>query len=111
MSTAVSPNNAKIAFRGRAKGQKMAKKAHKSAKDAPSACGPVSDPKWQAEDDVRTLERAEEVESDPGRMKRAAVVAKEKAKAMNSVVNSLVKRGLISDRERDRLDSKRNAPR
>lgn len=85
----------------------MAKKARKSTKtDSCAPCAP--DPKWQAEDDVRTLERAEEVKSDPARLKRAATVATEKASAMNSVVAGLVKRGLISDRQRDKLAQKRN---
>lgn len=34
--------------------------------------------KWQAEDDLRTLQRAKEVESDKARMKAAKALAQEK---------------------------------
>lgn len=35
--------------------------------------------KWQAEDDVRTLMRAQEIQADRARMARAAQIAKQKA--------------------------------
>lgn len=35
--------------------------------------------KWQAEDDVRTLMRAQEIQADRARMARAASIAKQKA--------------------------------
>lgn len=80
----------------------MAKKS--TAKDVP--CSPVTDLKYQAEDDVRTLERAEEIKADPARMKRAAASAGEKAAAMNKVVGDLSKRGLISDKAASKIKGK-----
>lgn len=35
--------------------------------------------KWQAEDDVRTLMRAQEIQADRARMARAGQIAKQKA--------------------------------
>lgn len=37
-----------------------------------------SDKDWQAEDDMRTLARAEEIRKDPARLKAALAKAKEK---------------------------------
>ena len=39
---------------------------------------PSIDRDWQAEDDLRTLTRAEEIKADPKRMKAAQMLAKEK---------------------------------
>lgn len=75
----------------------------KSKGDMPTTCGP--DPKWQADDDVRTLERAEEIKAEDGRMKAAAKIAQEKSAAMNKVAASLVKRGLISDKAKAKIKS------
>lgn len=37
--------------------------------------------RWQAEDDVRTLVRAEEIRKDKDRLRRARALAKKQAKA------------------------------
>lgn len=44
------------------------------------------DNKWRAEDDMRTLTRAKEIESDRARMIAAQKVATQKIKEMQSVV-------------------------
>lgn len=69
-----------------------------------SVCGP--DPKWQAEDDLRTMERAEEIKADPARMKKAAEVAKEKSAALNKVTEQLARKGLISDKAKAKIKGK-----
>lgn len=44
--------------------------------------------KWQAEDDMRTLMRAKEVENDPKRFKAAKEMAKKKLMEMAAVAGS-----------------------
>lgn len=44
------------------------------------------DDKWQVEDDLRTLQRAEEIKKDPKRMKACQEMAKEKMTQMAGVV-------------------------
>ena len=46
--------------------------------------------KWQAEDDMRTLTRAKEIEADRARMAAAKKVAEQKIKEMQSVVSKKV---------------------
>lgn len=46
---------------------------------------PFSDARWQAEDDLRTLTRAEEIKRDPKRLKAAKALAKEKLAEMASI--------------------------
>ncbi len=41
--------------------------------------------KWQAEDDMRTLARAEEIRRDPKRLKAAQAIAKEKIKELEAL--------------------------
>ena len=48
----------------------------KIVSDIPSAY-PKEDNKWRAEDDLRALQRAKEIESDKSRMKAAKAIAKE----------------------------------
>jgi len=40
---------------------------------------------WEAEDDLRTLQRAMEIKNDPARLKRAQELAKEKLQEMAQV--------------------------
>lgn len=42
--------------------------------------------KWRVEDDVRTLERAEEIRKDPERMKKAVNMMKDKMDKIKSFV-------------------------
>jgi hypothetical protein len=46
----------------------------------------ISDKKWQAEDDMRTLARAKEIESDKTRHAAAKKQAEAKIKEMQSIV-------------------------
>lgn len=43
--------------------------------------------RWQAEDDMRTLTRAKEIEADRARMAAAKRIAEQKIKEMQKVVN------------------------
>jgi hypothetical protein len=45
--------------------------------DGPSTSYAKEDQKWRAEDDLRALQRAREIEGDKSRMKAAKAVAKE----------------------------------
>ncbi len=42
---------------------------------------------WRAEDDMRTLARAEEIKRDPARLKAAQKKAREKLEELQSVAN------------------------
>lgn len=43
------------------------------------------DKEWQAEDDMRTLVRAEEIRKDPKRLKAAQQLAKKRAEELNAL--------------------------
>ena len=45
----------------------------------------VDQDKWQAEDDMRTLARAEEIRKDSKRFKAAVAMAKEKVKELEAL--------------------------
>jgi len=49
----------------------------KIVSEGPSTTYAKEDQKWRAEDDLRALQRAREIESDKSRMKAAKAVAKE----------------------------------
>lgn len=59
--------------------------------------------RWELEDALRVLTRAEELRSDPKLMRDVAKFAKDKAEEAEEVAESLSKRGLISDKEAERL--------
>lgn len=61
----------------------MAKKASNKI----SGMSPFDDSKWQADDDLRTLQRALEIKKDPKRLKRAQDLAKEKLAEMAKIAN------------------------
>lgn len=46
---------------------------------------PAMDKKWQAQDDLHHLKRAEEVKSDPSRLKAAQAEAKAQLQALQKV--------------------------
>lgn len=54
----------------------------KIVSDSPSPSYAKEDQKWRAEDDLRALQRAREIESDKSRMKAAKAVAKEQLNAL-----------------------------
>lgn len=58
-------------------------------KDAVTASAPRDD--WRAEDDMRTLARAEEVKNDPARYKAALAMAKEKMAELAELVGQAKK--------------------
>lgn len=60
---------------------------------------------YQAEDDVRTLQRAEEIKGDGDRMKRAAGKAKDQAANAKKIIE-LHKAGKISDKAKAKLEAK-----
>lgn len=49
----------------------------KIVNDSPSPAYAKEDQKWRAEDDLRALQRAREIEGDKSRMKAAKAIAKE----------------------------------
>lgn len=51
----------------------------------PSAEQKAQEKRYRAEDDLRTLRRAEEVRSDPGRVRMAQRVAREEVKVLSRV--------------------------
>lgn len=80
------------------------------SKDAAVPSEPMSDKerqlKWQTEDDLRAFTRAEEVRGDPKRVKRVVELAKTQSAETDSVVASLAKRGLISDKAKAKMKGK-----
>ena len=50
-----------------------------------SASMAMREREWEAEDDLRTLQRAMEIKNDPARLKRAQELAKEKLQEMAQV--------------------------
>ncbi len=48
----------------------------------------AEDKKWEAEDDLRTLRRAKEIQDSPSRVKAATKVAEEEIKALNDLTKS-----------------------
>jgi hypothetical protein len=50
----------------------------------------MDEKRWQAEDDMRTLTRAKEIEADRARMAAAKRIAEQKIKEMQKVVNKPV---------------------
>lgn len=61
----------------------------KAKKSNMASCAPEPNPEWQAEDDLRTLTRAEEVRSDPARLKRVRRVQEKQVRALRRVGSSL----------------------
>jgi hypothetical protein len=45
----------------------------------------LEEARWRTESDLRTLRQAEEIRSDPSRLKRAATMAAEEMKALQAV--------------------------
>ncbi len=86
----------------------MAKKSGAQAPStSPVASEPMSDKerqiKYQTEDDLRSLTRAQEIMDDPARLKRVRELADEQSDELEKVVSELSKRGLISDKERAKM--------
>jgi hypothetical protein len=75
--------------------------------NSPIPSEPMSDKerqlKYQTEDDLRSLTRAEEVLEDKDRAKRALAMAQEQADETTSVIERLSKRGLISDKAKAKM--------
>jgi hypothetical protein len=50
-----------------------------------TASYPKEDQKWRAEDDLRALQRAREIENDKARLKAAKAIAKENMAALKKI--------------------------
>lgn len=55
---------------------------------SPAAIGVYDDAKWRAEDDMRTLARAEEVRRDPARLAAAKKMAREKLAELQAIAGT-----------------------
>lgn len=75
------------------------------AKTKAACSAPAPDRKWEVEDAVRTLTRAEEIKADPKMMEAVATMAKEKVDDMKAV-ERLAKRGLVSDKQMAKAKAK-----
>lgn len=98
--TAVSPNNARILF----KGNSMAKKST-GAIASPSTSEDDTD--WQARSAFNTIKDAEQHQQDPDMMKRVATHAKKESAGLSAVMSKLQKRGLVSDKQAEKIAKKR----
>lgn len=66
---------------------KASKKNPLPVKIVSDSCAPSvkEDNKWRAEDDLRTLQRAKEVENDKARMKAVKAIAQEQMNALKKI--------------------------
>lgn len=58
---------------------------------APAIASHPEEARWRAEDDMRTLARAEEVKADPKRLAAAKKMAKTKLAEMQAIANMAAK--------------------
>lgn len=77
----------------------------KPASPAQAAESAERERKYQVEDGLRTLTRAEEIKGDPDLMRDVAAHAKEQAEVAARSAR-MVKGGLISDKQKARMDAK-----
>ena len=65
------------------------------AKRSNTVCGPsaAEQRRWQAEDDLRTLRRAEEIRADAARVRQAQRIATQEMKALERVAGKPAARG------------------
>lgn len=86
----------------------------KSTKAASPCCGsnPASERRWEVEDALRTLTRAEEIKADKKLMGEVETHALEKAEELEEVAakaKDFAKRGLISDKQAEKLKGRKAA--
>lgn len=89
----------------------MAKKAKSKKAEPSSSVSPESaerERKYQVEDGLRTLSRAEEVRADPKLMRDISAHAKEQAEIASRTA-TMIKGGLISDKQAARMQGKAEA--
>lgn len=109
--TTASPNNIRVKF----KGKPMAKspKASSGSNAAPSPGG-KSDSDWEAEDGLRTLQRAQDHQNNPDMMTRIGKVAKKQSDGLDAIMGKLPqlqKQGLVSDSQAKKIADRRTAAR
>ena len=65
------------------------------AKRSNQICGPsaAEQRRWQGEDDLRTLRRAEEIRADPTRVRQAQRIATQEMKALQRVAGKPTTKG------------------
>lgn len=70
-----------------ARGQRTATNKAKTVSIASPSLGPsaAQEKKWQAQDDLRTIQRAAEIKADASRMRASQSEAKQQMKALQSV--------------------------
>lgn len=100
--TAVSPNNARIKFRGKPEKEPVAKGKPTTGAPATREMGGM-EKDYEAESALDTMQRAEEHQANPDMMKRVATHAKKKADGMAGVMEKLRKQGLVSDKEAEKV--------
>lgn len=100
-TTTTSPNNVAIKF----KGKPMAK----TKQAGEMAASPKPDKDWEAEDALRTMQRAEEHQNDTAMMKRVGTHVKKQTDSLAAVQAKLEARGLISPKSAEKLAKRRAA--
>lgn len=100
-NTSTGPNNAKVTF----KGKPMAEKS-KGIVAAPS---PTPDKDYEAEDALRTMQRAEEHQGDKDLMKRVGSHVKKQSASLANVQAKLEARGLISPKQAEKMAKRKAA--
>ena len=70
------------------------------------AAMPMVDDKWQAEDDLRTLMRAEEIKANPERMKAVHKLTGKHKKAIRSIEDL---KAAAADYAEDKIEGKEEA--
>lgn len=78
----------------------------KTSEVAPASPSKGERHSWEVDDALRTLTRAEEVKDDKGLMRDVAKKAREQAADMTKIADRLAGKGLISDKQREKMAAK-----
>lgn len=110
--TTASPNNIRVKFKGKSMAKKS--KAASGSADAAPSPGGKSQSDWEAEDGLRTLQRAQDHQNNPDMMDRIGKVAKKQSDGLDAIMGKLPqlqKQGLVSDSQAAKIANRRTAAR
>lgn len=81
----------------------------KKSKSVGASTASEDDTDWQARSAFNTIKDAEQHQQDPDMMKRVATHAKKESAGLSAVMSKLQKRGLVSDKQAEKMAKKRGA--
>lgn len=101
--TTTAPNNVALKFKGKSMAKKPKSGAIAGATPSPSA----DKDDWEAQDALRTIQRAQDHSDNPDMMKRVNQVAQKQMDGLSK----LQKQGLVSDSQAEKMTNRRTTPR